>query len=845
MVLQLNLNYEKNKKTNSKQHIWKISEEGLAKLKEIDIDYEKEKRNNSVAKSPQEDYNRFENIVNEVMEKCFNKKKVNSNKGETKVRIRNDFVEIYKELVKISSKGKTQRKVATRYKKIIQELDKEEVLERKAQNVQKVMRDISVTNQLSVQSFWKLRKTMSKNYRVCTSIVKDNGTEVFGAETIRNEYRLEFKTRLQHRQIDPCLRNYEEKIKQLASMYVNRAKGKHGGDYAMEELKKQIRTLKKGVAGRDKIPPELFMNAGNNILKLLLDNFNKLKNSNTIPTQWNDVAITTIYKNKGSAKRLVNHRGIFLTQVVSKLYERLNLLRIKDKIDNISKFQAGARSNRSTADQIYLINSCIDHTKYLLKPLYITIYDFKQCFDSLWIEDCIVSLWKIGIRNEVLASIYEMNKTSNIVVNTPLGQTETFKIPPAVKQGTVTGPLLCGASTGEVCEDQIGGGVQIGTATIRSLLYLDDINGLNTNVLDVKNSHNNITWFSDKKRLPLNEKKCGIMLVNGSKEDYVPTLEINNHKMESYETLEYLGDIFNKCGNNNDLIESRVRKGKGCSVNIMSMCKDITLGIHALETLILLYKSIFLPVVLYNCEAWSNLTKNDIQRLSTVQVGFLKRCLHAPKSTSNCIIYLEMGIIPIEYEIQKRQFSFLHHILTLENSDPVKQVYIQQTQYKLEKNWGNSMKELREKYEINESDEEITKLNKDKWKYMVKERINGYALKELNQQCARQKKGEKLIPYSKLIQQTYMYSLKPDQARILFQIRAGITDIKQLRTYKYTDTKCRLCKREEEDMNHILNECEQVDRSEDYIDNIYTQESKIEIKIVKRTKEFLTKVQNK
>ena len=54
------------------------------------------------------------------------------------------------------------------------------------------------------------------------------------------------------------------------------------------------------------------------------------------------------------------------------------------------------------------------------------------------------------------------------------------------------------------------------------------------------------------------------------------------------EVAKYLGDEFNNKGTNPHLDEERVKEGKSCIVSTMSLCRGITMGIHAIETLMLL-----------------------------------------------------------------------------------------------------------------------------------------------------------------------------------------------------------------------------------------------------------------
>ena len=77
------------------------------------------------------------------------------------------------------------------------------------------------------------------------------------------------------------------------------------------------------------------------------------------------------------------------------------------------------------------------------------MYDFKQAFDSLWLEECIQSLKRLGVKEEMLALIYEMNAKATVVVRTPIGNAKPFQINSIVKQGTILGGILCSTSTAE------------------------------------------------------------------------------------------------------------------------------------------------------------------------------------------------------------------------------------------------------------------------------------------------------------------------------------------------------------------------------------------------------------
>ena len=99
---------------------------------------------------------------------------------------------------------------------------------------------------------------------------------------------------------------------------------------------------------------------------------------------WCNRGIKTIFKNKGSFKDLSNWRGIFITSIFYKLYEKLIYNREEKKIDHhFSEFAAGARKHRSTTDHLFTIQAIIDHYRYLKKSVHLLFLDLEKAFDKL------------------------------------------------------------------------------------------------------------------------------------------------------------------------------------------------------------------------------------------------------------------------------------------------------------------------------------------------------------------------------------------------------------------------------------------------------------------------------
>ena len=497
------------------------------------------------------------------------------------------------------------------------------------------------------------------------------------------------------------------------------------------------------------------------------------------------------------------YRGVFLACVLYKIFEKIIKQRIKINLETIDLSQAGGRSNKSTGDSVFILNAVKDHAFYLNCPLYITFYDYTTCFDSLWLEDSMISLWNLGIQDRLFNLIYLMNEKCNIIVRTAHGTTAPISCPKIVKQGTVLSGNLCTASTGELKSNLDFCGVAINRTNISASLFVDDTWTPNTNVLDSSHAHSQFVSFTKRKRLGLNDK-CVALAINLKQGDVKPQLKVNGKSIEFVKSTKSLGDMVSDSRSNKVLVNQKISLGKGALASILSMCNEVTFGIHHISLGMLLYESVFLQCFLFNSGVWTRMTKTDINRLKTMQLKALKRITHVPNSTPNCFMFLELGVLPVEHELHKRKLMFYHHIHTLRDDDPVKNVHHQQKLFPFEENWTNELNQLLEKYDI--STEDITCISKDIWKNRVNSAIISDAFRELQSECAELTKTKSLV-YDSFKRQQYLSTLPAYLATLLLKIRSKTIPCKvnQSSSLSQTNIHCRLCHQAAEDQEHVIN----------------------------------------
>ena len=68
-----------------------------------------------------------------------------------------------------------------------------------------------------------------------------------------------------------------------------------------------------------------------------------------------------------------------------------------------------------------------------------------------------------------------------------------------------------------------------------------------------------------------------------------------------------------------------------------------------------IYSKTIKPVLLYGCEIWGF---GDLRVLEQVQLKFFKFILNIKKSTPNCIVYCETGMLPLKIDIQSRIIAY-------------------------------------------------------------------------------------------------------------------------------------------------------------------------------------------
>ena len=108
-------------------------------------------------------------------------------------------------------------------------------------------------------------------------------------------------------------------------------------------------------------------------------------------------------------------------------------LQNENKQANISSMQTAGKKKRPTIDNLIIINAIIEKQRQDHKNTYKLFGDASRYFDKLWLKDSLIEMERIRHNKGDIKMIYEINKTTEIAVDTATGNTEIIKITEVVK----------------------------------------------------------------------------------------------------------------------------------------------------------------------------------------------------------------------------------------------------------------------------------------------------------------------------------------------------------------------------------------------------------------------------
>ena len=600
----------------------------------------------------------------------------------------------------------------------------------------------------------------------------------------------------------------------------------------MENAKKKLK--KKKSCGPDEIPNEIIINLSKEILDHTRRCFNKILISHEIPQPWKEGRIVRIYKGKGAKGKCSSERGITVSSNMGKLFERIINERTKEKI-LLSDMQGGGKKGANTSDHLLTIQELQKKGK----NTYIAFLDVTKAYDKAWADGIMYVMAQQGVQDSTWMTIKKLNEGLTAVAETKHGKTREIKMKDNIRQGGVLSVIMYAILMDEIAkrikEKNIGIEIEKDNK-IGCLLWMDDVVLISEKPEELQEMLNITNEIGTKYRIKFGEEKSKIMKIGRKAQKSNVKFSLGDMNLQECSKYKYLGVMLSGKRNLEEHLGEMKRKVEAAFNTIMAIAGSSDLKNVEMKTIWTTLEACITPLMTYGMEAFLP-TKKESTQIKQLMDNTLKRVIMTPRSTPWEPVYIETGTIEVNSTILYNKLLYREKIKD-GNNNLLKTL----TQIKEDNEW-----EKRTKTELEELMGQDWKApeSERRRKKMIKTAIREKMVKNLKESGATKSKTTFYLNNKEMVsagkRAPYMDHLSRREVSAIFAARTRMLDVKANFKNKYSDTKCRWCKTEEETQQHIMEECEEINRSE--IGKITTKEIFTEeIENIRRTARKIIKI---
>jgi hypothetical protein len=389
------------------------------------------------------------------------------------------------------------------------------------------------------------------------------------------------------------------------------------------ELEYALSSVKNGKAvGPDGLSTDLLKISIEEGLNAVVDLFNKIFESEEIPSQWYDSTIILIHKG-GDKKDINKYRPITLTSHLYKLFMRVLMNRVSDDLDaNQPPNQAAFRKGFSTTDHLFVMNQLIEKCYEFNQPFVCAFVDFTKAFDSVEHPYLLESLKDQGVPHKmlrILKKIYE-NSRARIKMEE---YSRWFKVGRGIKQGDPFSPKAFNAVLERIFRkvEWQNRGLRLDNVELCELRFADDVVLMSSNEADLVRMMSEVFDESRRAGLVPNVEKTQILSNIEVKE-----VIVENERFKATDVYRYLGQPISFNDTEDQQVTARISSAWKAFWSLKKFFKSF-LPLHLKKRL---YDACVLPVLTYGCQTWC-LSEGSSQKLTVAQRSMERSMLHKKK----------------------------------------------------------------------------------------------------------------------------------------------------------------------------------------------------------------------
>ena len=435
--------------------------------------------------------------------------------------------------------------------------------------------------------------------------------------------------------------------------------------FSLRDLEKGALRLKCGKsAGQDMIPNEFLKNSYDILNEQMLSIFNAIHRYSDYPACWALATVVPLFKS-GDVSNVSNYRGISLISNFAKLFDTLIDFRMQQWLRNVNldtEFQFAYKSNRSTADAVFVLSALIERQKRHRGKLYCCFVDFSKAFDRVNRDALYYKLSKAAAPPSLIKLVKSYySKVQSVVRDLP---DRTFQNNIGVQQGHVWSPTLFTIYTSDLLDDLRTGGagsVNMMGCDIFLLAYADDIALVSEDALGLQKSLDIMSNFCQTWDLTVNIAKTKIMIFrNPGPLNLTDVFFIGGNPLEIVRTFKYLGILLTATGVTSATMEARVSQAEKAKFALLHKLRSFSLHV---KTVMYLFDCLVSSSATYGCEIFAHIPCQPVEKVHT---SFLRNVLRVKRSTPIVSLLGETGRYPLEIGMHIRLLKYWIKLLKMD-----------------------------------------------------------------------------------------------------------------------------------------------------------------------------------
>lgn len=367
-----------------------------------------------------------------------------------------------------------------------------------------------------------------------------------------------------------------------------------------------------------------------------------------VPLYWKVSEVIMIQKPGKDPNEVSSYRPISLLPIMSKLFEKLFIKRIKVIVENqhlVPNHQFGFREKHSTIDQVHRLSNTIEEALESKKVCSAIFLDVAQAFDKVWHQGLVEKLTQLLPRQhmDILVS-YLSNRFFRIKKGHEYSK--LYPIKTGVPQGSILGPLLYILFTSDMPTP----------TNCMVATFADDTCILTTGQNEIESTHklqqslNCIIEWTSKWHIKLNEAKSSHINFTNKKIRYIP-ITIQGCQIPYCNTAKYLGMNLDA-----KLKWDEHVKKKAIELNLKFNKLKWLIGRNSslsIQNKLLVYNQTMKPVWTYGIQLWGCAKQTQIEIIQRIQNKVLRCIVNAPWYIRNTDLHRDLGVKTVKEVIQE------------------------------------------------------------------------------------------------------------------------------------------------------------------------------------------------